>query len=68
MSATFISAVPNVHVEEIRSLRSLNYSWKRISELLGISRSTLYCRLRNTGISTNNSYISATELDEVIKK
>ena len=35
----------NASVDEILSLRALHYSWTKISNLLGISRSTLYRHL-----------------------
>lgn len=36
------------------SLQSLNYSWTKISEILGVSRCTLYRRLREAGIDTDD--------------
>ena len=35
-----------VNKEDIQSLRRLNYSWTKIALLLGISRHTLYRRLK----------------------
>ena len=32
----------NANVDEILSLRALHYSWTKLSDLLGISISTLY--------------------------
>lgn len=56
-----------VDVNDIISLRSLNYSWTKISELLDISRSTLYRRLNDAGISTDDrTDISSSELDKTV--
>ena len=55
-------------VEEIELLRSLRFSWTRIATLLGISRSTLYRRLTEEGISLSTTFsnISDGDLDRVI--
>lgn len=56
-------------INEILSLRSLNYSWAKISEMLGFSRCTLYRRLREAGIDTDdNTTITSSELDNIIKE
>ena len=58
-----------VDVNEVLSLRSLNYSWTKISEILGISRCTLYRRLREAGIDTNDyATLTPSELDNLIKE
>ena len=55
-------------MKEVVALRSLHYSWTRISELLNVSRSTLYRRLKDADIPSNDySEISSTELDDTIK-
>ena len=48
----------DVDIQEILAVRALNYTWTKISEIVGIS--TLYRRLHNAGIST--------ELDGVIQE
>ena len=54
----------DVDIKEVLSLRSLHYSWAKISELLGISRSTLYRRLKEAGIETYDyATLSPSELD-----
>ena len=54
-----------VNLEEVKELRSLNYKWKQIAIFLGVSRSTLYRRLREHGI---NNFTSLTEeqLDAIV--
>lgn len=57
-----------VSIDEIMSLRSLNFSWTKISELVGISRSTLYRRLKDAGVSTDDhTIITSTDLDCVMR-
>ena len=52
----------------VMDLRALNYSWSKISKILGISRSTLYRKLEEAGISSDDhTLISNHELDEVIR-
>ena len=59
----------DVDLQEILALRALHYTWTKISEIMVISRSMLYRRLLDAGISTDDySSISPTELDEVIKE
>lgn len=59
----------DVTVNQILSLRSLHYSWTKISELLGVSRSTVYRRLLDGGVSTNdNTDISSSDLDDVLRE
>ena len=57
-----------VDLSQVLHLRSLHYTWTKISELLAISRSTLYRRLGGAGISTDDyTGISSSELDDVIQ-
>ena len=47
----------------------MHYSWTKISDLLGISRSTLYRRLNDAGVSTDDyTSLPSHELDNTIKK
>lgn len=46
----------------IEFLRSLNLQWNKIAEVLGISRHTLYQRLREEGILD----VSDDDLDDII--
>ncbi len=55
-------------IEEILSLRNLQYSWTKISDLVGVARSTLYRRLDEAGISTDDyTHITDCELDASVK-
>lgn len=56
----------DVSIEEIELLRSMRFTWTKIAELLGISRSTLYRRLEEEGISQDMYYtpISDRDLDQ----
>ena len=61
----------SVDFEDVELLRRFHFSWTKISELLGVSRSTIYRRLQE-GLSVNFTYtnISDADLDrqmEVIK-
>lgn len=59
----------DISVDEILSMRSLHYSWSKISQLLGVSRSTIYRRLLDEGVSTNDyTDISSSDLDDVLKE
>ena len=39
-----------ISLEQLRYLRSLNFSWTQISDLLGVSRMTLYRKRRDFGM------------------
>ena len=59
----------DVSKEDIVDLRKLNYSWSKIAETLGISRQTLYRRLREYNISTCDfADILPHELDAIVKE
>lgn len=58
----------NVDVHDILELRKLHFKWTKIASILGISRSTLYRRLNQAGITpTDYSDLSNQELDETIQ-
>ena len=58
----------NISKEDILSLRRLNYTWTKISRMLGVSRKTLYRRLEEYEIPHSNySCVSSDELDEIVK-
>ena len=60
--------VKPINVDSILALRSLNYTWTRIASLLDISRRTLYRRLEEAGISTDDrTQLSEGELDDIIR-
>ena len=55
-------------MQDIFELRLLGYSWVKVAQLLCVSRSTLYRRLRDYGISTDDySNLTASELDEIVQ-
>ena len=54
-----------IEIEQLKYLRSVNFSWTQISRLLGVSRMTVYCRRKDFGMldrSSNSVNISNTEL------
>ena len=58
----------NIDIDYILELRSLNYSWTKIAALMEISRSTLYRKLEEEGISPNDrTHLSDAELDDIIR-
>lgn len=54
-------------VEEILELRQLNFKWTKIAEMLNISRSTLYRRLREAGIEVRDKLVTDQQLDATIQ-
>lgn len=57
-----------VDIEDIEYLRGLRLSWVKIARYLGISRSTLYRRLEEEGLSHYTKYtdINDSDLDSII--
>ncbi|MCG8621093.1 MAG: hypothetical protein MJE68_03690 [Proteobacteria bacterium] len=55
-------------MNEVEYLRSLRFTWTKIANILGISRSTLYRRLDEEGISQHTTFTSITdaELDQKV--
>ncbi len=56
-------------MDDVEFLRGMSFTWSKISQLLGISRSTLYRRLNEEGVPNHVSYsdISDEQLDESIE-
>ena len=55
-------------VDEIIEPRCLNHKWSKIAALLGISRATLYRRLEESNISSDDhTQLSDHQLDELIR-
>ena len=53
--------------DDIMAPRHLHFSWTKISQILGISRSTLYRRLQQYGIPSNSfTEISESDLVEIV--
>ena len=61
--------IPRLDVteEEILQLKSLNYSWAKIADMLQVSRQTLYRRLEEFGIDSEKfTSISEQDLDTAL--
>ena len=60
----------NVDIEDIEYLRRLRFSWTAVANILGISRSTLYRRLDDEGISRDIWYsdITDSDLDRIVQE
>ena len=58
----------NIPAEMIDDLRGYGFSWSKISRILGISRWTLYRRVRDMGLTNLGEFtlISDTELDRLV--
>ena len=52
-------------LDEVEYFRGLGFSWTKIAEMVGISRSTLYRFLEREGITSTGKYsdISSSDLD-----
>ena len=63
------STYTGISIEGVEYFRFLQFSWTKIAELIGISRSTLYWRLEQEGIDQTLSYssISDRDFDETIE-
>ncbi len=57
-------------MDDVEFLRGMSFTWSKIAQLLGISRSTLYRRLNEEGVPNHLSYseISDEQLDEFIEE
>ena len=57
-----------ISLEDVEFLRGLNFKWTKISDILGVSRSTLYRRLDEAGVSQQCRYTNITDeqLDRVM--
>ena len=54
-------------MDEVMELRALNYNWTKIAAIMNISRATLYRKLNEAGISTNDySQVTNQQLDELV--
>ena len=58
----------DISANDILEWRKLNFSWSEIARMLGISRSTLYRRLNEAGVATDDhTPLSNHQLDRVIE-
>lgn len=55
-------------IEDIELLCTLHFTWTQISEILGVSRLTIYKKLKEYGISMHTTYTNITneELDQQV--
>ena len=54
-------------INDILELRALYYKWTKIATILELSRTTLYRRLEEAGVSSDDyTQVSDEQLDEVI--
>ncbi len=58
-----------INIRDVEFLRNLRFSWERIGNIIGVSRSTLYRRLDQEGISRSITYtdISDYNLDRLLR-
>ena len=58
-----------LNFEEVELLRRFHFTWCQIAEILGVSRSTLYRRIEEEGLSPDLVYasISDAELDHQVE-
>jgi len=59
-----------ISYEMVENLRGLGFTWKKISEMLGISRWTLYRRMQECGVdsASNFSVLTDEELDSKVSE
>lgn len=57
-------------MRDVEYLRGLRFSWTKVAEILKISRSTLYRRLNEEGITQDTTYTDITDvtLDQLMKE
>ena len=59
----------NVDIEDIEFLRTLKFSYTKIAEILKVSRSTLYRKMEEEGVSFNQySQVSDQVLDDIVTR
>ena len=58
-----------VNIEQVELFRSVGYSWSEVSNLLSVSRTTLWRRFHDLNIPTSRySDISDQELDNIVQE
>ena len=65
--STVQSSGVEVPQEQIEYLRYLSFSWTSIASILGVSRTTVYRRKREYGISSANCSMTDSELDTCLR-
>ena len=53
----------DVDITDVEYLRNLRFTWTKIADILGISRSTLYRHLDEEGISHHTTYTNITDAE-----
>ena len=57
-----------INVDQVEMLRQVGYSWQEVADAVGVSRTTLWRRLREQNVTLSPyTDISDDELDELVK-
>ena len=58
-----------INIDDVEFLRSLKFSWERITDIIGVSRSTLMRRIHDEGVVIETfSNISDEQLDHLVSR
>ena len=58
-----------INIDDVEFLRSLKFSWERIADIIGVSRSTLMRRIHDEGVVIETfSNISDEQLDHLVSR
>ena len=56
-----------IDMDRVCTLKEMGFSWTDIAKLLGVSRTTLYHKCKNSGISFRKSSLSDMEIDNIVR-